>query len=78
VPLQDPETPVAIQCPGGLVCARVAIENGKAGAVRFESVPADRLSGRPSAISSAAVADSSGHQRILRRVHAVERHNQPS
>jgi len=40
VPLQAPETPVAIQCPCGLVRARVAIENGKAGAVRFESVPA--------------------------------------
>ncbi len=35
-----PETPVAIQCPCGLVRARVAIENGKAGAVAFESVPA--------------------------------------
>ncbi|MGE0119571.1 MAG: proline racemase family protein [Dongiaceae bacterium] len=35
-----PETPVAIQCPCGLVRARVSIENGKAGAVAFESVPA--------------------------------------
>jgi proline racemase len=40
VPLQAPETPVAIQCPCGLVRARVSIENGKAGAVAFESVPA--------------------------------------
>ena len=40
VPLRLPETPVAIQCPCGLVRARVAIENGKAGAVAFESVPA--------------------------------------
>src|SRR5215813_9823836 len=40
VPLRSPETPVAIQCPCGLVRARVSIENGKAGAVAFESVPA--------------------------------------
>jgi trans-L-3-hydroxyproline dehydratase len=40
VPLRAPETHVAIQCPCGLVRARVAIENGKAGAVAFESVPA--------------------------------------
>src|SRR5262249_58129838 len=40
VPLRAPETPVAIQCPCGLVRARVAIEDGKAGAVAFESVPA--------------------------------------
>ena len=40
VPLRAPETPVAIQCPCGLVRARVQIENGKAGAVAFESVPA--------------------------------------
>ena len=40
VPLRAPETPVAIQCPCGLVRARVSIENGKAGAVAFESVPA--------------------------------------
>jgi proline racemase len=40
VPLRGPETPVAIQCPCGLVRARVTIENGKAGAVAFESVPA--------------------------------------
>ncbi|MGH6930256.1 MAG: proline racemase family protein, partial [Dongiaceae bacterium] len=37
---REPETPVANQCPCGLVRARVAIEDGKAGAVRFESVPA--------------------------------------
>lgn len=40
VPLRTPETPVAIQCPCGLVRARVAIEDGRPGAVRFESVPA--------------------------------------
>jgi trans-L-3-hydroxyproline dehydratase len=38
---QAPETPVAIQCPCGLVRARVAVdERGRTGAVRFESVPA--------------------------------------
>jgi trans-L-3-hydroxyproline dehydratase len=40
VALRQPETPVAIQCPCGLVRARVSIEDGKPGAVRFESVPA--------------------------------------
>src|SRR3990172_3111753 len=40
VAARAPETPVAIQCPCGLVRARVAIEDGRAGAVRFESVPA--------------------------------------
>jgi trans-L-3-hydroxyproline dehydratase len=40
VPLRAPETSVNIQCPCGLVRATVAIDNGKAGAVRFESVPA--------------------------------------
>src|SRR5215470_17590160 len=40
VPLRAPETPVAIQCPCGLVRARVQIEDGRAGAVAFESVPA--------------------------------------
>src|SRR5262247_2697001 len=40
VKLRQPETPVAIQCPCGLVRARVAIEDGKPGAVAFESVPA--------------------------------------
>ncbi len=40
VAARAPETPVAIQCPCGLVRARVAIENGRAGAARFESVPA--------------------------------------
>lgn len=40
VPLEAPETPVGIQCPCGLVRARVAVEGGRAGAVRFESVPA--------------------------------------
>src|SRR3546814_12455982 len=38
---QAPETPVAIQCPCGLVRARVAVdERGRTGAVRDESVPA--------------------------------------
>lgn len=41
VKAQLPETPVAIQCPCGLVRARVAVdERGRTGAVRFESVPA--------------------------------------
>ncbi|HXV24495.1 MAG TPA: proline racemase family protein [Alphaproteobacteria bacterium] len=40
VPLVEPETIVKIQCPCGLVRAKVAVENGRAGAVRFESVPA--------------------------------------
>jgi len=40
VAAQEPETPVAIQCPCGLVRARVSVKDGKAGAVRFESVPA--------------------------------------
>jgi len=40
VSLREPETPVAIQCPCGLVRAWVAVENGRAGAARFESVPA--------------------------------------
>jgi trans-L-3-hydroxyproline dehydratase len=36
-----PETVVAIQCPCGLVRARVAVDDrGRTGAVRFESVPA--------------------------------------
>lgn len=41
VKAETPETPVAIQCPCGLVRARVAVdERGRTGAVRFESVPA--------------------------------------
>jgi len=40
VPLCAPVTPVAIQCPCGLVRARVSVENDRAGAVSFESVPA--------------------------------------
>jgi trans-L-3-hydroxyproline dehydratase len=40
VALRAPVTPVAIQCPCGLVRARVDIQDGKPGAVRFESVPA--------------------------------------
>lgn len=35
-----PETTVNIQCPCGLVRAHVAVSEGRAGAVRFESVPA--------------------------------------
>jgi len=35
----SPETIVKIQCPCGLVTARVEYQNGKAGAVTFESVP---------------------------------------
>ena len=37
---QAPETAVCIQCPCGLVRTAVAIENGRAGAVRFRSVQA--------------------------------------
>lgn len=37
---REPETQVAIQCPCGLVTATVAVRNGRAGAVTFESVPA--------------------------------------
>jgi proline racemase len=40
VPAVEPETTVKIQCPCGLVRAKVAVERGRAGAVRFESVPA--------------------------------------
>jgi trans-L-3-hydroxyproline dehydratase len=40
VPVIEPETIVNIQCPCGLVRARVQVEQGRAGAVRFESVPA--------------------------------------
>ncbi len=40
VPLRAPETAITIQCPCGPVRTRVAVENGKAGRVRFESVPA--------------------------------------
>ncbi len=41
VAARRPETPVAIQCPCGLVRAQVAVdEHGRTGAVRFESVPA--------------------------------------
>jgi proline racemase len=40
VPVREPETVVNIQCPCGLVRARVAVRQGRAGAVRFESVPA--------------------------------------
>jgi trans-L-3-hydroxyproline dehydratase len=36
----EPETLVRIQCPCGLVRAKVEVANGRAGAVRFESVPA--------------------------------------
>lgn len=37
---REPETPVNIQCPCGLVRTLVSVEDGKAGAVRFRSVPA--------------------------------------
>ncbi len=40
VPRQEPETTVRLQCPCGLVTAHVAVTNGRAGRVRFESVPA--------------------------------------
>lgn len=40
VPMAEPETIVKIQCPCGLVRTKVAVEKGRAGAVRFESVPA--------------------------------------
>ncbi len=40
VSAQSPQTTVNIQCPCGLVRAHVAIEEGRADAVRFESVPA--------------------------------------
>lgn len=40
VPARAPKTTVAIQCPCGLVRAHVAVSEGRAGAVRFESVPA--------------------------------------
>ncbi|HJQ58182.1 MAG TPA: proline racemase family protein, partial [Vineibacter sp.] len=35
-----PEATVRLQCPCGLVTAQVAVESGRAGRVRFESVPA--------------------------------------
>ena len=40
VAAREPETSVNIQCPCGLVRTSVAVENGRAGAVRFRSVPA--------------------------------------
>lgn len=40
VPVSEPVTTVNIECPCGLVVASVEVENGKAGAVSFESVPA--------------------------------------
>jgi proline racemase len=40
VPAREPETAVAIQCPCGLVTARVEVVGGSAGRVRFASVPA--------------------------------------
>jgi len=36
----EPETIVNVQCPCGLVRARVEVQGGRAGRVRFESVPA--------------------------------------
>jgi len=35
----SPETIVKIQCPCGLITAHVEYQDGRAGAVRFESVP---------------------------------------
>ncbi len=40
VAAREPETAVNIQCPCGLVRTKVAVEGGRAGAVRFLSVPA--------------------------------------
>jgi proline racemase len=40
VAAQEPFTTVRIECPCGMVVAKVAIEDGKAAAVSFESVPA--------------------------------------
>lgn len=39
VPRVEPETAVRLQCPCGLVVAHVAVADGRAGRVRFESVP---------------------------------------
>jgi proline racemase len=39
VPAVEPETLVNVQCPCGLVRAKVEVNDGRAGAVRFESVP---------------------------------------
>ncbi len=43
VPAVEPETQVAIQVPAGLVRCRVDVAAGRAGAVRFESVPSFAL-----------------------------------
>jgi len=40
VPTVEPETRVGIECPCGLVTAHVTVTDGKAGRVRFVSVPA--------------------------------------
>jgi proline racemase len=40
VRVTEPETTVRIQCPCGLVVARVQVEGGRSGAVSFTSVPA--------------------------------------
>ena len=40
VEAREPETEVRIQCPCGLVAATVEVEKGRAGRVRFASVPA--------------------------------------
>jgi trans-L-3-hydroxyproline dehydratase len=40
VEASEPVTQVNIECPCGMVAASVEVENGKAGAVSFESVPA--------------------------------------
>jgi trans-L-3-hydroxyproline dehydratase len=39
VPRVEPETTVRLQCPCGLVTAHVAVAGGRAGRVRFDSVP---------------------------------------
>jgi len=57
VPARAPETPVAIQCPCGLVRAHVAVEGGHAGDVRFESVPAF-------AFALDTTVDVAGHGRV--------------
>ena len=43
LPAVEPETEVRIQCPCGLVTAHVEVRDGRAGRVRFESVPSFAL-----------------------------------
>jgi proline racemase len=40
VPASEPETPIALQVPAGLLQLTVEVDGGEAGNVRFESVPA--------------------------------------